>query len=102
MYAEFRSFTRAFNDQKEQHDNKVECTVSGILNIQCQGTADRLTAKLHKSIIQWLAPYDPEPLYQKALAADQVRTGRWFLGGPFKQWLTRESAPVLWLRGKRM
>lgn len=61
-----------------------------------------LREDFRKSVIQWLAPYSPTALHRAALASDQAGTGRWFLDGPFHDWVSSESSEqVLTLRGKR-
>ena len=57
--------------------------------------------KLRKSVIQWLAPYNPTTLFRAARASKQSGTGRWFLDGPFHEWLSgKSSEQVLLLQGK--
>ncbi len=81
MYLEIRSLAQKLDDQQQQHDTAAQ-------------------ADFRKSVIRWLAPFDPSQLYRTSLASEQVGTGKWFLDGPFQDWVSGLSPPILWLRGK--
>ena len=57
------------------------------------------SSKLRDAIQRWLAPYDPEPFYEKSLEAFHEGTGRWFLDDIFQEWLGSDP-PILWLRAR--
>lgn len=53
----------------------------------------------------WLAPCDPQPLYEKALSEHHPATGRWFLQDILPAWVdggANQDSSVIWLRGRRM
>lgn len=50
---------------------------------------------------EWLAPFDPGPLYDRSISLYLEGTGSWFLEGLFKPWLEGKSPPILWLSAKR-
>lgn len=81
IYLQVYSISQRLNDQQEQQEKKAQ-------------------EEFRRSVIQWLAPYDPTTSYKNALAVHQAGTGQWFLGSSFHKWTTGENPPVLWLRGK--
>ncbi|KAI9849685.1 MAG: hypothetical protein M1837_002811 [Sclerophora amabilis] len=82
IYLEVRSVNETLRVQKGQQDSKAD-------------------AEFRRSVIRWLAPFDPSLLHQKALGQHHAETGKWFLDGPFREWTSEEAhLAVLWLRGK--
>jgi hypothetical protein len=71
-----------------------------ILRTQQEEHQEKAEDERHKTVAQWLAPYDSAELHRKALEARQIGTGHWFLSQHFQQWVRGESPRILWLRGR--
>ncbi len=82
VYIKVHSIASAVDGQQQQQKRKAE-------------------EKFRQSVIEWLAPYNPTALYRAALSSKQPGTGKWFIDGPLRNWLSDHSSEqVLLLRGK--
>ena len=101
MFLEIKSIATKLNEQREQHGTQANRKYSLLyLSIKKTVILTRIV-EYRKSVIQWLAPYDPTQLYRQALAVYEAGTGKWFLDGPYEKWSSEEVSMILWLKGKR-
>ncbi|RKL31567.1 hypothetical protein BFJ72_g10971 [Fusarium proliferatum] len=76
-----------------------------ILNIAREGQArGKLKDKEEKreKTREWIQPFSPKQLHDKAIKKRMEDTGSWFLDGDFKTWMNGGAGTprILWLRGK--
>lgn len=59
---------------------------------------------LNRELFQWLAPVSSANMHLRASKGQRVRTGKWFIEGHLKKWMTRKSdnERILFLVGKCM
>ncbi|KAI1410717.1 hypothetical protein F5Y13DRAFT_167205 [Hypoxylon sp. FL1857] len=66
-----------------------------IVNLSSQTRLERLDA-----LRGWLGTFDYSQTHSQHLESHAEGTGSWFVDGPLKDWLSRPSTRLLWLRGK--
>jgi hypothetical protein len=70
------------------------------LDKKLEGVDELLVQQRDDEVLLWLAPLSPEEEHSRISRGRQPGTRRWFLEGPFADWIDGRESSALWLLGK--
>jgi CheY-like chemotaxis protein len=70
------------------------------LDVSLRSMDDLLSRQEDEKLLAWLAPLSPDEEHRRISEARQPGTRKWFLNGPFTDWLNDQEPSIMWLTGK--